>query len=113
MVKGHRASFRIPSRGNDFPRCIVLHKRSYFSNTKLSSALLYQGENVYQQENMKPSLKGTGEPVQNDSALQARCENISQGLSNTDSPPVDALKSRISSLLFTASQALENQHRAM
>lgn len=70
-------------------------------------------ENVYQQENVKPPLRGAGEAVQNDSALQARCENISQGLTNADSPPVGALKTRTSTIVFTASKALENQHRNM
>lgn len=78
-------------------------------------------ENSWQLENQKLPFKSTGDVNQNplkdleqhDFALQARCENVSQGLSNSDCPPVDALKNRISSLLFTASQALENQHRAM
>lgn len=76
-------------------------------------ALLYQVEIDIQQENKRPSLKDTGESVWNDCALQARCENVSQGHSNTDSLPIDALKNRMSSLMLTASQALENQHRTM
>jgi hypothetical protein len=97
-------------RGDNFLRCCLLLDKQI---TKLLSALLFQVENIYQQENKKMPLKGTGEPEQNDSALQDRCANLSQGLAYADGPPVDALKNRISSLLFTASQSLENQHRAM
>ncbi|KAG0624157.1 hypothetical protein M758_3G228200 [Ceratodon purpureus] len=105
--KNKVGSFRTPPR----PRSDSLLGRR--NSPKASVTSMKEGENIYQQERKKTPLKGTGEQEQNDSALHERCENISQGLSNADGPPVDALKNRISSLLFTASQALENQHRAM
>lgn len=46
--------------------------------------------------------------VQHDSALHVRSDNVPQKPSSTDCPPVDALKSRINSLLLTASQAVES-----
>lgn len=77
---------------------------------------LCQVENDVHLENKKTILMEQREDtyncqkefVQHDSALHVRSDNVPQKPSSTDCPPVDALKSRINSLLLTASQAVES-----